>query len=62
MIESSALGVDCAVVQLDDPAHEREPEPESAVTAVGCRLRLHEKVENGWQHVGRDTHTIVVDG
>ena len=41
-------------MQLDEPLHEREAEPEASLAAVESRVRLREGLEETGQHLGLD--------
>ena len=45
---------DRAAVQLDEAAHDREPEAEAALRAVERLALLHEQLEHARQQLGRD--------
>jgi hypothetical protein len=46
-------------VELRQPFHEGEPEPEAAGAPIERALRLHERLEQPTQHVGRDARARV---
>ena len=57
--EAGALRADRSSVQLDQPAHEREADPEAALGVVLGARHLYERVEEGLQRLGRDADAAV---
>src|SRR6185437_13312531 len=58
---SGAGCFDCAVVQFDQSAGDREPEPQSAVTARDGRVSLTETIEDFRNKLRRDSIAIILD-
>ena len=58
---TQAVGVRGATVQLRQPPHQREPDPQAAARAVDGVVGLHEQVEDLRQHFGRNSDALVGD-
>src|SRR5262245_28081860 len=56
-----AVRLDGARMQLDEPAHEREPDPEPAMRAIRALLALREQVEDPRQQLGCNAASRVFD-
>src|SRR5690349_16547836 len=55
------MGLDMAAMHVDEAAHEREPDAEPALRTIELLRALHERVEDGGQHIAGDALAIVFD-
>ena len=53
--------LDRAFVKLHEAPHQREADPEAALSAVGPLIRLHEQLEDARERLGGHAFPIVAD-
>lgn len=58
--EAFALRLDAPVVQLREPAHQREPDAEPALRALEPAVALDEEIEDVRQQLGLDADSVVL--
>src|SRR5947207_5223234 len=49
-------------MQLDQVAHNGEPQPQAAVGSRGRAIGLPKPVKHSWQEIGTDSLSVVADG
>jgi hypothetical protein len=47
-------------MQRDEPSNEGQTATQTALSAIGRSLSLHEQIKHPWQELGRDAEAVVL--
>jgi hypothetical protein len=59
LADAATVRLDASTVQLHEPLHEREADPQSAMRTIQRAGGLHEEIEYVWQKLRCDAHAVV---